>query len=802
MLSIGSMSAGHSKYYLDLAREDYYAQGGEPPGIWYGDGAHALGLEGHVTRDALVGLFHGASQDGRALIQNAGLRDHQPGWDLTFSAPKSVSVLWGTSDSATRKLIAEAHHEAVKVALGYLESSACTSRIGKGGHTRVPASMVAALFEHGTSRAQDPQLHTHALIMNVGVRQDGSTATILSKPLYQSKMAAGAAYRVELSSRLQKALGIQVRPVRSWFEVEGVSTKVLESFSTRRAEIEEKLNGASSAKASEIAAFETRSAKAAVPREELVELWAEKAGSLGFDSAAVMGRQNLWERPSLDLDTEVTQLTESDSSFTERDAIRRACEASQETGVPFSEVQDKVKRFLGSSEVICLGTKDGNGLFTTAEMLRTEDKLLRTALNSKSSDRSIDGSFLEQVSMSRPSMSDEQKNALRHILIEPGSIKVVSGLAGTGKTFLLGAAREAWESAGYRVLGTALSGKAAQGLEEGSGISSDTLAKRFFDLQSPSRLTLGPKTVIVLDEAGMVGTKQMAELTEHADRSGAKLILVGDSKQLQPIAAGGPFAALGEVLGDAKLTDIRRQKEDWARQAVHDFSEGNAARGLGAYAKKGLLSVEDGREAVHARVVAEYRAANENYSDKLVLTTTNRDSRDINRKIQSARQQEGELGEPRVYVSGECIHEGDRVLFTRNSRLYGVKNGSLGTVASVDADKELVCVSLDSEERTTISLKDYDHLKLGYAVTTHKAQGITTEKAFVLLGGSMQDREVSYVQGSRAKTETRFYAEANEAGDDVEELVKTMTKSRQKCLARMERVSTDVEGRHVESARL
>src|SRR5262245_27980884 len=200
MLSIAALSGGQGNYYLALARDDYYLKGGEPPGRWLGEGAKLLGLTGQVEGPALKQLLRGFSADGAVpLIQGAGNSDHQPGWDLTFSCPKSVSVLWSQAEESERRVIQEAQAAAVREALDYLQDVAAFTRRGKGGHTQERTKLLVASFDHGTSRAQDPQLHTHCLILNVGVRADGTTGTILSEPFYRHKLAAGAMYRAELA---------------------------------------------------------------------------------------------------------------------------------------------------------------------------------------------------------------------------------------------------------------------------------------------------------------------------------------------------------------------------------------------------------------------------------------------------------------------------------------------------------------------------------------------------------------------------------------------------------------------------
>ena len=221
MLSISPplRGAGKGNYYLDLAREDYYLEGGEPLGEWHGRGAKELGLSGTVEREQLSSLLDGYHPKTKGeLVKNAGAENRQSAWDLTFSAPKSVSVLWSQADAETRREIQQAHGEAVGRALNYLDHNAGSTRRGEGGAEKESGKLVVATFEHGTSRAQDPQLHTHALVLNVCTREDGTTGTIESRELYQQKMTAGALYRTELASQLEKRLGVETVRKNSWFK--------------------------------------------------------------------------------------------------------------------------------------------------------------------------------------------------------------------------------------------------------------------------------------------------------------------------------------------------------------------------------------------------------------------------------------------------------------------------------------------------------------------------------------------------------------------------------------------------------
>ena len=810
MLSISPpmKGAGQGNYYLQLAREDYYLEGGEPPGRWVGLGAEALNLDGVVDRESLHNLLSGFDPKGReAWVQNPGSNDRQSGWDLTFSAPKSVSVLWSQLPSGERTSIQEAHAMAVRAAVGYLEDVAAVTRRGKGGLRVEAAKFIGAVFEHGTSRAQDPQIHSHVLILNTVLREDGSTGTLRSRDIFRHKMAAGAVYRAELAKELQRRLGVEVERVKGWFEIKGVSQSLIEEFSKRRQEVEEALakRGVSGPEAAKIAALDTRDKKAHRPRAELLAEWQGRGVAHGWSVSQALGivRQGRWvenRKQFSELSAEaIAKLTQTQSYFSERDLVRHTAEAGQGRGAGAAEVRQSVKERLKSKEVVPLKAEGGERMYTTREMLELERDLLRMAEERQTDDRHrVPLTKVLRETESKPELSDEQKSAIEHVTAGKGAIAVVAGMAGTGKSTLLGVARSIWEAAGFEVRGAALSGKAAQGLQDGSGIQSFTIASTLAELRkahapvdfsqeafggsagSPKRLT--PRTVLVVDEAGMVGTRQLHELLKWVREAGAKLVLVGDAKQLQPIEAGGPFRALSEQLGAAELTEIKRQREGWARQAVTDMARGEAQSVLHEFAARDRLRIEDSRKEVMDRLIRDWAADGVRAPEQnLILTNSNDEVRELNRRAQDERLKARALGDGSVRVQGDHLYPGDRVLFTRNSRLYGVMNGSLGTVQSLS--ERSIRVTLDTGRTVSIPLAQYEHIRLGYAATTHKAQGMTAENTYILAGGSMQDREISSVQVSRARGKSVLYVDKDGAGEAFSDLGRQMAQSRAKKLA-------------------
>lgn len=372
-------------------------------------------------------------------------------------------------------------------------------------------------------------------------------------------------------------------------------------------------------------------------------------------------------------------------------------------------------------------------------------------------------------------LGDEQRAAVRHITGE-GGIAVVVGLAGAGKSTMLGAARQAWEAEGYRVLGAALAGKAAEGLEESSGIRSRTLASYEHGWQN-GQGKLGPKDVLVIDEAGMIGSRQLARFVSEAHSAGAKLVMVGDPEQLQAIGAGAPFRAIAERIGFVELTQIRRQQEEWQREASRAFARGGTSEALAAYDSYGMVRFHEGQGEARAAIVRSYledAQANPKGS-RVTLAHRRVDVRALNEAIRNARQERGELpkgdeaGERRFITNDgdRAFAPGDRVVFLENNRDLQVKNGMLGTVREVG--EGCLVAQLDGKGReriVSVPVQSYRAIDHGYATTIHKTQGATVDKAFVLASKTM-DRHLAYVAMTRHRQGVELHASTEEFRDGM-----------------------------------
>ena len=410
-------------------------------------------------------------------------------------------------------------------------------------------------------------------------------------------------------------------------------------------------------------------------------------------------------------------------------------------------------------------------------MLNTERRMeaLGTFLAKAGGHRVTEAAALEAARAAERdglTLGAEQAAALLHVT-GGTDLALVVGFAGTGKSSMLGVARHAWEAAGYRVLGAALSGIAAEGLEAGSGVGSRTLASLEYGWTA-GRDRLTRQDVLVVDEAGMIGSEQMERVLRAAERAGCKVVLVGDPEQLQAIEAGAAFRALAERHGARAITAVRRQRKGWQRAATRELATGRTEEALGRYAEAGMVQAAGTRAEAKAALVAGWDAVREQapQASQVILAYTRDDVRDLNELARERMRAAGALRGTDQVVATErgarSFAAGDRIMFGRNERGLGgrpgrgqgvaVKNGSLGTVLAVEAGGERLTVQLDgaggaggagqagtdARPVATFYVRDYGHVDHGYAATVHKAQGVTVDQAHVLATPHL-DRHAAYV---------------------------------------------------------
>jgi len=457
------------------------------------------------------------------------------------------------------------------------------------------------------------------------------------------------------------------------------------------------------------------------------------------------------ERIIADPSAALDAITQQQSTFTRRDMAKFAYRHSD--GIDqFNKVMGAMRN---APDLVELG-KDARGedRFTTGAMIEVEQRLHQAAKFMAQRERHEVNDADRQAAVARAEQrglvfSGEQSDALRHIT-DGRDLGVVVGHAGTGKSAMLGVARETWEAAGYEVRGVALSGIAAENLESGSGIASRTIASLEHGWHQ-GRDLLTTRDVLVIDEAGMVGTRQLERVLSHATEAGAKVVLVGDIKQLQAIEAGAAFRSIHERHGGAEIGEVRRQREDWQRDATRDLATGRTGHALEVYRSHGMVHEAQTREQARDDLIDRWDRDRQATAERrrIILTHTNDEVRALNEVARERMRAAGDLGDDvRLTVErGERrFASGDRVMFLQNERGLGVKNGTLGTIEQVSARS--MTVQTDDGRSARFDLKDYNRIDHGYAATIHKAQGMTVDRIHVLATPGM-DAHSSYVALSR-----------------------------------------------------
>jgi conjugative relaxase-like TrwC/TraI family protein len=762
MLSIGKLGAGQEGYYLDAVTkgiDEYYTVRGEVPGRWAGSGITGLGLAGQVESDALRAVLAGEHPGTGERLASAARKVWA--FDLTFSAPKSTSVLFAFGGWEIAGDVGRAHEAAVDAALGYLEREALSSRRGHGGACRVETSgFVAAAFRHRTSRAGDPQLHTHVVVSNLAEGLDGRWGTLDSRGLYRHARTAGYLYQAHLRAELRDRLGVAWEPVvKGAGEIQGVPGRVLREFSQRRAQIEGLLGeqGDTSRGAAQLATLVTRDPK--TPGADFLEMregWGARVAALGFGPeriAGVLHRDPPWVVAGAGDMTVGEELTLEHSSFDRRDVLRCLAGRARQ-GLRVEELERAAEQFLSSPRVVALSA----GRWTTPEMLRVEVALVNNALARRAGGFGLTGAeALARALDADRALSVEQARMVRRLTSSGDGVEVVVGVAGAGKTRALASATHAWYQAGYRVVGTALAARTANQLRATTGAAPFTMTRLLYELDARgARELLG--SVVVVDEAAMVGTRQLARLAAHAHSARAKVVLVGDPHQLPEIEAGGAFAALARRLDASELRRNLRQHDPADRSALAHLRVGDAERAVAQLARAGRITITETTDEAREQMVADWLTARSNGQNAVMLARRRADVATLNAAARAALIERGEVQHGGVPGNGCHFAVGDRVMTRRNETRLGLTNGETGTVIGVDERHGRLLFRSDDGHDTPLPAEYLraGHLTHAYATTIHKAQGLTADTALVLADDSLF-QEAAYTALSRGRHTNRLY---------------------------------------------
>ena len=786
-------SAQAASYY---EADDYYAEGGLSPSEWQGTGAEALGLSGEVDRDQFPDLLDGRIGDQQLGTYRDGHLEHRPGWDVTLSAPKSVSIM--AEVAGDRRLIA-AHGQAVRTAMAHVEKHMAATRIRDGGTVAREATgnLIVASFQHGTSRAQDPQLHTHNVIMNATRGEDGAWRSLEPRTIYQLQKQIGAIYRQELALKVRE-LGYEIETGKdSLFEIKDVTAEVIGAFSTRSAEIEAALEtrgtsrDTASAAEKQIAALDTRQAKAQTDHAVLVANWRNTASAAGFGADARLAMIAQAEAKAADPAYRAAIEIQGDGAaaravahaadkLAERQSVFSVAALQEEAGriglgkIGYAEIGAAIDTATREGALIDRTFLDRRGAafdgFTTRHNVETEAKMLRIEAEGRGALSPIASPLAAAKAVAGAAAQSEragfrwnaeQRAATEQLLTSRNRVTAVQGYAGTAKTTTVLAtfAREA-EARGVPVVALAPTASAAMVLGEALGARGDTVARH---LLSPERPNPGQPAAWIVDEASLLSARDTARLFDLADKHDARIILVGDVKQLGSVEAGAAFAQLqGAGMETAKLSEIVRQTNEATKEAVLASIEGDAKKALAALDRGGGQIIENGDRAERFAAIAErYAGLGKASRARTLVVEPSREGRDtLTADIRAALTRSGALTGTAVAVESLAnkgltraeardpmsYDKGDVVRFTRDYADKGVARGEAYRVESIDPAR--AAIALKSEDGRAV---DWRLRQWGAG----KVQAFTQQPMDLKSGDSIRftrnDREAGRVNGGRGE---------------------------------------------------
>lgn len=818
--------------WSDRDRASYYLDNGtgEKPGVWWTNArveagqAYPFVIDGsQIDSKDFRNLAAGRDPLTQDILIQKG-KGHRVGYDLQFAAPKSVSVLWAAGDRDQRDTIEDAQQRAVFKVLEYIQKNGLiVTRCGKNGKDRqTPAELMAGTFLHTTSRSGDPQLHTHAVLLNVCRRADGTTGTIDNLELLKHQQEIGAIYRLALIEGLEHRLGVTAVKDNRNFRILGVSESLEQKFSKRRDDIvaearEMGIDTASHRDAAENISRNTRGSKDDLPiRAELNERWDREIREEGWT------RESIWEsalaatanksaRPS-DSETAferaIEQLTKTETVIEDRHLIGTILEHCQGRSMTVDAAIAMAVASRNSERLIELTgndkTKTRELSYATPEMIDMERQIVRVAIKRKAEGQWVPDDLIEAAIARKGTISDEQAELVRHALNRDG-VAIVEGSAGTGKSFSLGTAAEAARDAGLRVWVTAPSHQAVSVIAKDTGTDQNQAAvlrsflNRISDPEHKQRIRLTRDDVVIVDEAGMTGTKEMNELLRETAKAGAKVILSGDTRQLKAVAPGSPLRLISETIGTERINQIRRQKVEWQRQASQHLAAGEVEQAVNAYASHDRIVIGEG-QGLRNMLIEDYLkdVRRDPTGTRLVLARTNNEVKVLNTDLRNLLRQEGQIAGLDIDVEALSrgqkpkagslsLAVGDKLIFGENIRAGRnmVRNNDTATVKAVCRDntdgEPVVTLAFDRGFEVTTRWSDLKRIseqkgkkpdtrpicvQHSYAVTVHSAQGASVDRSYVLNAAGL-DKETLYVGMTRHKEDCCLYTDATRIGINV-----------------------------------
>lgn len=801
-----NLAKGGISDYYSQGKDDYYQSSDSDVQLL------GTGVEQH-------GLSEGFSVERFEALNEGANGHYRKAKDLTLSPPKSVSLLYALGDETQSKDALEAHRQAVQDTIDYIEHCGMvTTRIRDGDSVKsVPArGLVVACFEHSTNRNQDPNLHSHCLIANACTAEGAEGITNLNyHAIYRNQKHLGQVYDSALINGLTQR-GYTVREKGKSFELGGIGDDQIKSFSSRKADIEQtlKAQGLTYETASDDerqkACFATRRRKETISQEVLLSEWQKRSKEVGLDFEGIKADRGIQARILLKpqdktqfVRESIQEASELDGVFTAKSVYGRAIRKAREQGQGISprEVERLFKVEASNEQVISLPNQTDstwiNHEMTTVDLVEAErDFVNRLQKNRGAHEPPLPTSEVEQglvaynksLEASRGySLKDEQADMVRHILGSKDLVSIVQGDAGTGKTTALDAVASIYGR--ERIIGLALQAVAASNLEAETGISSSSIDKFLNDYEKCPNKTANAFQggLILIDEAAMVGSRKMNQLSSIAEELGAKLCLVGDTKQLTAVGAGAPMSlAMRHNLANVQyLKEIRRQRDSTHLDAVKAIASNQGVQDIiYNFQRQGRIKEYQTKEERHQAIAKEVVADWKRGVHPLVITSLNKDRFELNATIRRELiynkliDKHNEIifrnGNREKSTTTITITNGDRIIFTKNDYSIGIENGNIGTITETNIKSNQVTVKLHKSGKSkTIDLSKYKNIEHAYAISSYKSQGMTTSKCIynAITKNNLLSMNEFYVGSSRHRDELSIYT------DSIDKLVQKTTRS-------------------------
>jgi conjugative relaxase-like TrwC/TraI family protein len=736
-------------------------------------------------------MFEGRHPDTGELLGRPHGRNAVPAFDVVLRPTKSVSILYGLGDAATSRAVLEAHHAGLAEAVGYLDEH-LGARRGHGGVQHVSGQgLLAVGFDHRTSREGDPLLHTHLVIANRVQGLDGRWTALDGRDLYRHRLAADAIYRATYQRELARTLGVEWTAADGHGnrELQGLPEALIRGFSKRTSQIDAELQRfveegrERTPQLVKWTVHATRKPKEHEAPDTLYGRWRAEAAECGHYPDALV-REVTDRAPNRDQDRTVSAeatvrlidrlvgpdgLTAHASTFVRPDVL--VALGAGLAGAGRSELEALADRFLAERAVSVVADRTlEERRWSTPDLLAVEQRLVVGATGRMEEQTAVASHQAVRDALAvHPTAGPDQQAMVRDLCQGGQGVALVVGRAGTGKTFALGVARHAWQLDGYRLLAAAPTGIATLSLQ-GEGFEEVATCDRLLAELDRGHEALSDRTVLVVDEAGMVGSRKLARLLEHADQAQAKVVLVGDDRQLAAIDAGGGFRALRLRLGASELVENRRQHQAWEREALELVRSRLVEEAVAAYQAHDRVMAADSKPAATLALLQDWwtawqQAERDPAQEVIVLAARRVEVDRLNSACQELLAARGRLGQERFQVEDRQLAVGDRVVCGHNAIAeLGVANGSRGVVTALDPEGRTLTVRLDGHDGRAVTLpRSYlegrsqgernRRVDLAYATTGHRAQGLTRGRALVRLTGT-EDVNWLYVQLSRARQDT------------------------------------------------